>query len=260
MSNAVTIQTQLTQEVATWIARVNTAGGGFEWNSIGIANQLVRTLRATTYFNKIKYLLPLLGVGINAARVPLIDTIGAGVASNNNFVNSDFNQTTGLHGDGSTKRFDLGFTGAVLGNAGSGALGYWSLIMGTVGDWVIGERNGDLYGIYLNSALQEGFYWGNGGNIDTTDGSTTNGHYYGQRTQTTMRLYKSGTLVSGNGTTSFTGTIGDSNMNLMGIDGAFLSNGACGAAYFTDGTLTDNEISDFNILLRAYLMGPTGRI
>lgn len=259
MSNVVTIQTQLTQEVVTWMARVNTLGGGFEWNSVGIANQLVRTLRATSYFNKIRYLMPLLGTGINAARVPLIDTIGAAAAINNNFVNGDFSQSTGLQGNGTTKRFDLGFTGAVLGTSGSGALGYWSLALGTGTSYVMGERNGDLYCLILDVGVDAYAYWGSGGPA-ILGSIPSNGHFYQQRTASSIRLFKSGIQVAINSITSGTGTIGDSNMNLLAIDGSFLSNGTCGAAYFTDGTLTDDEISDLHNVLRVYLMGPTGRI
>lgn len=246
--------------VRQWSQAVVAAGGGFTPNSLTIACRLTQVLQTKSYYGKIRYLLPLLGIGINAARVPLIDAVGAGTATNVNFVNGDFSQSTGLQGDGSTKRFDLGFTGAALGAAGNGAVGYWSLAMGTVGDWVIGERNTDLFGIYLNSALAEGFYWGSGGSIDTTDGSSTNGHYYGQRTPANIRLFKSGAQVAINGVTTGTGNIGASNMNLMAIDAAFLSNGTCGAAYFTDGTLTDGEISDLHATLTSYLMVPTGRI
>jgi hypothetical protein len=48
----------------------------------------------------------MLGIGINAARVPLIDVLNIGAATNTGFADSDFSQTTGLQGNGSSKYLD----------------------------------------------------------------------------------------------------------------------------------------------------------
>jgi hypothetical protein len=258
MSNIVTVQSQLTQEVATWMAAVNTAGGGFEWNSVAIANNFIRVLRTKNYYGKIKYLLPLLGKGIGAARVPLINSISSSSATNTSFVDADFNQSTGLTGNGAGKRFDLGFTGSSLGSGGDGALGYWALSIGS-NPHVMGERNGDLFCLIFSSAADEAFYWGSGGPVQNIVAPTVS-HYYGQRTSSALTIYRSGAQVAINSMTSGVTNLNNTNMFFMGIDASFTTNGRSGLGYLTDGTMTSNEISDFHAVLSAYLMGPTGRI
>lgn len=260
MSNVTTISNQITAEAALWRTRVNTAGGGLEWNSMAIANMLVRQLRAKGYYSKIKYMLPLLGKGINAARVPLIDTLNVGAATNNNFVDADFNQRTGLVGNGSTKRLDFLFTALSLGASSNGALGYWSLNLGSPG-WVMGSHGADLLGLYLDSTTPRVVsYWGTVANrIDTNPTAPTTSHYYTQRNSSNLTVYKSGVqLAQTAGATVITGI--NANLNLMAIDGISFSNGTCGVAYATDGTLTSNDIFDLHSVLSAFLMGPTGRI
>lgn len=257
MSNVTTVSNQVTAEAALWKSRVNTAGGGLEWNSMAIANTLVRRLRAKSYYSKIKYMLPLLGRGINAARVPLIDRLNVGAATNNNFVDADFNQATGLVGNGSTKRFDCLFIASSLGSSNNGGMGYWSLNSGATGGWLIGSHTADIFGINLGSS--EVAYWGNATNQINTGNPSTTSHYYSQRNSSNLTLYKSGGQIAQTAGATVIADI-NANINFMAIDASFFTNGTGGLGYFTDGTLTGDEIYDLHLTLSSSLMGPTGRI
>ncbi len=260
MFNVQTVRRGTPQIARTWAAGVRAAGGGFEGNSLVIASNLARVLQTKSYYSKIKYLLPLLGTGINAARVPLVDVIGVGAATNNNFSNGDFNQLTGLQGNGSNKRLDFLFTALALGSSSNGALGYWSLNLGSPG-WVMGSHSSDLLGLYLdNSTPRVVSYWGDATNhIDTGPVGPTTSHYYVQRTSSNLTVYKSGVQFAQTAGATNINSI-NANINLMAIDGSSLSDGTCGLAYCTDGTLGADDIMDLHPTLSSYLMTPTGRI
>lgn len=260
----------MTQQVATWSARVNTAGGGFEWNSIGIANQFIRAIKDKSYFNKIVYLLPMLGRGINAARIPLIDQLNAGGATNVSFVDADFNQSTGLQGNGTTKYLNTLIKPSQLGSSSNGGLGYWennitfggnSEAMGTynsAGDqrYVIDLRVGHRF-----------FSWGSPSNAADRATGAINGHYYGIRSSATRRdLYLNGSFDVSSVVNDTASGVANQVIFIVGaLEVAGVTPtpapwpGRCALAYMTDGTFTANEIYDFDSIIRAYLMGPTGK-
>jgi hypothetical protein len=95
----------LDPETIVWRDRAIAAGGTFEADSITIADALIKAIKASTFNDKIKYLIPYLGGNLATARVPLRDSLNVGIAGNLNsaFVDGDFSQSTGLQGDGSTK-------------------------------------------------------------------------------------------------------------------------------------------------------------
>lgn len=264
MFNAQAVKMRTPAEVRTWSARVVSAGGGFENNSRTIASNFVRALQTKSYGNKVKYLLPMLGVGIAAARVPLIDRLNVGAATNSNFVDADFSQSTGLKGNGGNKVFNTLIKASDLGGGTNNAgFGYWARAI-NVGGWTFGSRPAQgLYGFYLNQNPRELFYYGNGdgSQVDLNSPSTLTGYYCQRASATSRAIYKAG--VSIGSTSSSTTDSGSSGANifLMGIDtsGSFSTDGQCSVAYLTDGTLSASEILDLHNLLSTLLITPTGK-
>lgn len=251
-----------------WAANVRTAGGGFESNSINIANNFVSVLSHRSYYAKVKYLLPMLGIGINAARVPLIDVLGVGTASNVNFLNADFSQSTGLQGNGSTKYLDSLIKPAQLGGSTSNAgLGFWE------NNYPVSPVFTDLMGCYSNDSLNRFtldirptvsfFFWSAGGNSANQVRVGTNGNYYGNRSSDTSRqLFLNGSSLSVNTTSDMPSGMSDRNMLILAGDEAGSINywsGRCALAYMTDGSLSIAETADLHSILASYLMIPTGK-
>lgn len=263
MSNVVSIQSQLTQEVVIWQNAIRAAGGGFEWNSIAIANQFIRSLRNKSYYGKIKYLLPMLGAGINAARVPLIDTFSVGIATNGNMVDADFSQSVGLTGNGTNKYLDTLVSPNTIGV--TGGIGFWNIGLVTSGDYRAGATNGAetiRYLMDLRSTSTQ-FAWGSISNVAVDLNQAITANYYGQQSASNSRiLYRNAISIATNSVNDGTGPISTNvwvmagNINNTGADYA---NGTCGVFYLTDGTLTAVEITDFDTILRSYLFGPTGK-
>lgn len=267
MFNIVTAKKTLFQETSTWAARVVSAGGGFESNSVAIANNLVRQIKKASFGPKIIYLLPMLGRGIGAARTPLIDVLSVGSATNTAFVDTDFNQSTGLQGNGSTKYLNSLVKPSQLGVTSNGGIGWW-------------ENNGTFtgntepIGCYNNAGTQRYvldlratirfFSWGSPGNAANQATGAVNGHYYGNRSSATARdMYLNGSLIVSNSTSDSASGTNERNIIVCGADesgGGILSYPGRGAlSYLTDGTLTATEIALFDAMLRTYLLGPTGK-
>lgn len=267
MFNIQTVVRTSTNEARTWENLVISNGGGFENNSLLIANNLIRVLHTRSYFPKIKYLLPLLGKGIGAARVPLIDSLGVGSATNTSFVDADFSQSTGLQGNGTTKRLDSLIKPSQLGSSNNGGLGWWENNISLGGNVEpMGSYNSassNRYVIDLRSAVRN-FRWGIPGNGAGDASTAANGHYYGQRSSATNRvLYFNSSLINTNSTNDATSGASDRNMLIVGGDegGSTIAPwpGRGAIAYMTDGTLSTEDISDFDQILRNYLFLPAGR-
>lgn len=249
-------------ETLRWIARAEAAGGSFLGNSKAIADAFIVALHRRSYNSKIKYLLPMLGGNLATARVPLRDALDVGIAGSTGFVNADFNQATGLQGNGSSKAFDLHVSVTSL----TGGIGYWENninFSGTdstaMGMGIPGPPDTRFF-IDLRPALRV-FSWGNYGNRLFPGLAGVNGHYYGQRNH-------EDTSFSLNGTSFATGTAADiipppaNTLKLMGWSFAgtdYFWAGRCACAYVADGTLTTPEIADFHSLLSTKLFTPTGR-
>jgi hypothetical protein len=207
----------------------------------------------------------MLGKGINAARIPLIDMLNVGGATNNNFVDGDFKQSAGLQGNGTTKYLDSLIKPSQLGTSNNGGLGHWETnVSYTANVEAMGTYNTagtNRYVLDLRSNRRS-FRWGLPGNEAMDSSAAANGHYYGQRVNATSRsIYYSATLINTNITSDATSGASDHNIYIVGSWSG--SNtpwpGRCGLAYFTNGTLTTDEISDFHAVLQQYLMGPTGK-
>lgn len=266
MSNVTTISNRLAAETTLWRSRVNSVGGGLEWNSVAIANGFIRRLKTKSYYGKVKYLLPLLGKGINAARVPLIDTLNVGAATNTSFVDADYNQSIGLQGNGSSKILDSLIKPSQLGASNNAGIGYWenNMTLGSnvepMGCYDSSTSNRFVFDLRNNPFIA--FRWGNPANVAFNSITPLNGHYYGQRASITSRILYFNAINNGSDSTSDSAS-GASDTNI-GIVGAFEPSaapwpGRCAMAYMTDGTLTVSEISDFDTLIRSFLLGPTGK-
>jgi len=87
-------------------------------------------------------------------------------------------------------------------------------------------------------------------------------NHYAQIKSSSLKLYYSGSLVAEN-TSSFPLFSGESNITFYSANQYTSPNASSsitwGAVYVTDGTLTDNEISDFHSTIRNYLIIPTGK-
>jgi len=251
-------------ETVVWWDRILAAGGSVSEASILLADALIRAVNAAAFNSKVKYLLPLLGDDIIAARVPLRDFIDAGIAGNVGFTNADFSESTGLQGDGSTKRLELeDNTIADLGS--NGGLGWWELDA-PVGLNVMlgGYRSTTSAGfiLYTSSGFIR-FRWGTSANGVNTTLPMENAHYYGQRSAATLReIFKDGTSLASNTTSDAATGTGEQMVRLMGGQRdteTFYWGGRCAVAYMTDGTLDAGEVADLHALLNTYLITPTGR-
>lgn len=247
-----------------WSQAVVTAGGGFASDSLSVAAHLLQVLQTKSYYPKIKYLLPLLGSGVNAARVPLIDTINAGTAANVNFTDGDFSQSVGLTGDGLTKYFDLLVSPQTLGVAAG--VGFWNMAAILAGDYRAGATDGGESIRYVMDLrlTSERFSWGAPGNAVVNGTQAIAAHYYGQSAASNSRTLYRNAVSIGTNTTNDGSTPVSSNMYLMagdigGAPGSYAT-GTCGLFYLTNGLLSVADVTDLHATLSAYLMAPTGRI
>jgi len=265
MLNIQTTKRATPQIVKTWAAAVIAAGGGFEPNSMIIASNLAKLLQSKSYYTKIKYFLPMLGMGINAARVPLIDVLGVGAATNTAFVDADFTQATGLQGNGSTKWLDSLILPSQLGSSNSGGLGYIERSFATGGIGPIGCSNNagtNSFEIGLRDTFRT-FRWGDTSNGATQASVPVNGRYYGQRSSATNRILDlTGSQIASDTTNDATAGSSDRTIFVVGANwnaGTQSDNSLCGGAYMTDGTLSVADILDLDSVLASYLVIPTGR-
>ena len=265
MPNIIMGNNQIAEETRVWKALVQSSGGGFQWNSVAIANNFVKKIKTKSYYSKIIYLNAMLGTGIGAAIVPLIDKLRAGPATNSGFVDADFNQAFGLQGNGA-KILNTNILPSSLGASNNGGLGHWENNFTGSGDvepiGCYNNNGSNRFVLDLRPTIRT-FRWGLPGNGagDATAGD--NAHWYGQRSSATSReLFRNAVSIGTNTTSDVTSQTNDSYIHLVGSYeniGQYPWPGRCGLAYMTDGTLTSNEVSDFNLILRAYLIGPTGK-
>ncbi len=253
-------------DVSVWQSTVASVGGTLAGDSLSIAQGLSNNLNIAPYSSKVVYLLPLLGSNIQAARVPLRDSVGIGPAANSNFVDADFSQSTGLQGNGVNKLFDLILTPSQLGSSGNGAYGYWENNInfgGSASDCPMGCRDdaNDSFKGYLGSTFC-GMQWGDVAGFFTNAAGASNGHYYFQRSGATLReFYKNGASVASNTSNSPATGANVRPILLMAHSNTAPQYwaGRCAVAYMTNGTLSSTEIASFHTLLGTYLITPTGR-
>ena len=270
VSNSATLTVVNDPQVDQWIGYVNSNGGGFAGNSVDIAKGLVCQINLSGFGDKIKYLLPFLGTGIGAARAPLIDRLSAGSATNINFLNSDFSQSTGLQGNGTTKALDTNVFFTQLGISNQSGIGWWennidfSGNVHPIGNYSIAIFGQQRFVLDLRSFTRSYVYGATATNACGQGVAAINGHYYGQRNAGPLRkIFLGGAPISSN--TFVGGENGLSNQTIIVCGyrddltniGAWPGRGA--VAYLTDGTLTDAEVAILHQILIDYLLTPTGR-
>lgn len=266
MFNVTTVRANKSSEIITWQNRVIAAGGGFESNSLVIANNFLTVVHGKSYYSKLVYLLPMLGVGVGAARTPLIDKLNVGSATSTAFLDADFSQSTGLQGNGTTKNLNSLLTASQLGTSNNGGLGYWENNFTANGLGPLGSASTDStnsYEIGLRNTLRT-FRWGNTSNGATESVIPVNGHYYGQRSSAVLRqLFLNGSSIASNTTNDSTSGAGNRNIFIVGTNWPSpevpCDNSRCALAYLTDGSMSNAEIGDFHSVLQNYLMIPTGK-
>jgi len=265
MPNNVLSRSQMTSETIIWKNRMETIGAGFEWNSIAIANNVSRVLQSKSYYSKIIYFLPLLGRGINSSLVPLVDKLNKGNSTNiSSLTNTNFNQSSGVFGNGSGQMISTPLLGSELGASNNAGLGFLLRNLTGANNNVMGlfstAGGGRIYGMDLGSVTAR-FWWGDGNTATSSGSAASLGHYYGQRISNTDRkLYFNGSQIA-------TSSLGSLNMNgindhtiaVLARAGDSSTQHLCGLAYLTNGELSVGEIQDLNRVLQEYLIGPTGR-
>lgn len=257
--------TGLTAETVTWQARVISAGGTFGASSVVNANNLSRALAASSFNAKVVYILPLFGSNLAAARVPLRDSLGVGIATNHNFVDGDFSESTGLQGNGTTKYLDSLIKASQLGTSNSGGLGWFENNFGSFSNVEpIGSYSGDgtnRFVLDLRTTLRA-FRWGNAGNGAGDSTSAANADYYGQRNGASSReLFLNGSSVATQTSSDSTAGAGDVTIYICGVNDGSASawGGRCVVAYMTNGTLSSGDVTALHTLLNTYVKTAAGR-
>lgn len=251
-------------ETIAWRDYAISFGGTFLSTSIIRANNLIVALNATAYNSKILYMLPFLGGNLATARVPLrrlggLGGSGAAIATNNNFVEADFSEATGLQANGTTKYLDTAITTNML-RPGTdfGGMGFWERNQQSDGQNACGARATQLWRIYYDTSTPRTlFNWPSGN--PPTYGASGNNHIYLQSFNAALCTgYVNGALVSTQ-TTNTGSSTGSPNFMVCAVDASFLGKVRAGVFYLTDGTMTDAEIAAFHSLLQTYLITATGR-
>lgn len=91
-----------------WYARVLASGGSATSTTINSVNTFCKTLVAGGVYNKVYRCNLFCGSNASASFVPIIKTMGTALDTNVGFIESDYNSTNGLTGDGSSKYLNTG--------------------------------------------------------------------------------------------------------------------------------------------------------
>ncbi len=250
----------------TWEKNITAATGYLDTGSRAIGLDVMRTLQMKSYKNKIRYLLPVLGTGLNESCTPIINRVNGLRPLVHNFTNSDITATGGLQGDGTTKFLDSQVKASELGTSSNGGVGFIEM------NWTTNDGRGAV-GTSNNSAssffgVSPGYVgggapymaWGDPAN-SAQGANQGNVHVYAQRSSATSReLYVSGVLVATSTVNDGAAGISDQSLRIMGDYFQGIGHrpwpGKCGAAYMTDGTMTTSEIADWHNVLMTKLINP----
>lgn len=250
-----------------WINRALAAGGTFTNKSKAVQDAFVRALKVKPYFSKIVYMMTFIGGNLATARVPIIDTLGLGIAGSVGFVEADFNELTGITG-GTTKYFEPGLVpGAV--NSGNIGYGWWEL----ANPLTSGVDNVDMMGCYSAGAPEvrntldsrvagTSFLCGQassgGHSVACQVPPTVQAHVYGQRTSATNRKgYVNGNIVGASTTSITDGAPSDNDILISGGHEGSNKEGWPGRgriAYVTTGNLADSDVADLHSLLQSAIV------
>lgn len=269
---------ELHPETILWRDRIYAAGGCITDEHIEFADRFIRRLNALSINSKVVYLLPFIGCDLIAARVPLRDQLGVGIATNGNsaFQEADFDYNRGLKGDGSSKYLDILFAPDDLeeqvGAVRRIGYGWWDTKLQdtlTTDDYIMGSFDGTGQTIMRSFAngtvdFQSGNYLGP---FVACTANRQKGHYYAQRTGNTSRYgYENGVLYATQ-TSSESGGISSQHIALFAFRDTPANGGVrefyagrCACAYVTTGDLTDAEALAMHEFLEEYLIDPLGRM
>ena len=258
---------------------------GLTTESANLARTFIRAAATCSWYNKIIWLWPGLGAGSasfsSSMLVPLIDRRNKGTASfSGSASNVTWSETTGL------KKLN-NLAGALLPNYtigdfatnDSGGLGVYCVTpiggspnspmfavadnSGSVGEWeaaAVRNSNSIIYSYFGTQGVAEVSYTSSFGI----------GNYYTQRkTSTEVRAFKDG--VKKDTRTTSDARINNKNYLQLAIFARRdytnattwteqPSQGTIGAAYITDGTLTDDEVSHFHSVLHTTLVSASGKL
>jgi hypothetical protein len=261
-----------TAETNLWITRATAAGASPLTATTDKLNDLSVALAAASYSSKIKWLAPFFGATIAEAFIPLRDTLNVGAMSNlgsSPFTNSDVGMTKGVENPTEKNAYlNTNILPSALTSGGANCgMGFWERNIGfgtnvePIGCY--DTSNTERYVIDLRSTLQRFRYGAPTGSQAGPSTTASNGHYYGQRSSATLRkIYKDGTDLGANGTSSDTaGGSNTQNIFVMGCNAGTDTpwKGRCAVAYLTDGSLSDADVAALHTLLDTYVITATGR-
>lgn len=268
---------ELHPETILWRDRIYAAGGCITDEHIEFADRFIRRLNALSINSKVVYLLPFIGCDLIAARVPLRDQLGVGIASNGNFVEADFDYNRGLKGDGVSKYLDILFAPddveEQLGAVRQIGYGWWDTkLQDTLSSnrYIMGSHDGSQHQTVMRAFqnglvdFQAGYFLGPTVAITAARGR---GHYYAQRASSTDRRGYSDGALNASETTSDSSAIGSQHIALFAFRDIPPNGGVrefyagrCAVAYVTTGDLTDSDAATMHEFLEDYLIAPLGRM
>ncbi len=163
-------------EAADWANRVRTNGGTVSGTTLSAVDRFVKAIHAAGIRDRFYRLNLFCGNSLAACLVPLFRNtsfggavLGSATDTNNNFISTDYNETVGLHtngtvGSGTTKFLDTGLSPDAMPTLASGHMSVFK------GDGASGVANGGLIG--SRTAVQ--FYY-----IRMTAASNVIGSHWG---------------------------------------------------------------------------------
>lgn len=251
----------LQAETIVWRDAVIANGGGFEANSIAIADDTIRAFKQSSMWSKLVYYIPIIGDSISSFVVPLIDSLGAGNSTSTGFVGvgTDAGQNFGIEGNG-VKYFTIPLKPSQLGTSSNGGIGVWILTLNEASNQVVaGCMTTGNFNRYLvqvaNPSTFEGFCWGATTDYASTANNGSTGLYYGQSSATNSReLFKDGVSIATSTTTVARTGAGDNNIIFCGSNnsGSVVGNSSrVGLFMGTTGDLTPTEAAEMHTILAA---------
>lgn len=194
-------------ETSSWISRAEIAGGVVSINTRFAIQQFVASLKSASLWTKLQEIGVFAGSNLSSALVKL-KYVTAPNLVNSNFVAADYTETTGLAGDGTSKRLDTGYN--LLSN-----LPDFSHMSFYTREATTGGSNRTMIGGLGPSATDQYTIISLSGNNDSTGrlgqqiqvqvaGSAIAAHYMVSRQSLTdLRLYRNGVQL---GSTTVTAT------------------------------------------------------
>jgi hypothetical protein len=256
-------------ETLTWESRIGALGGSVTTGEKDLANALIVAIQAASYGAKILYLLPFIGNGVAAHRVPLRDSMDVGAADSTGFVDADCTTATGIANptevnkwfntkvkpqDVYTSRLGLGWWERAIGfGSNVEPMGCYDSVIGGSGRCCIDLRTN-----------AERFSYGHVPWSVNSGLSASSSHYYGQMTSDpNTEIFKDGALLASNTLSSGFNSSNSRTIHVMGLQDhtgtVYPWKGRGAVAYITDGSLSDADVAAFHSLLNTYLVVPTGR-